>query len=406
MDELINTLKQNIRDHGGRVSNHVDVKNNPLSGYGIFANNYIQQGDELVSIPFSVCISVESIKANPALSKIFVENPGLDSFPDEILSIGLMYAKILIEKGVVLCDQCPWLVHVKTMPSSLNSPLFWSDDEIEELRPSNVYHLTKLLSRQILADWESIHSPLSQEYEVLSGISIDHYKWALSMIYSRAFGFYKGDEYIRCIVPLFDMANHNPETATCPSQTFQYSEEENSIKIISSQDKIPNAECYAFYGAYPNAKLLHTYGFVIVNCPNRAVDLWTRVSPSTYLAEAKQKLLSSNALTKDQYYDFTGTIREGFVAPALLATIRVIQANQDELPRIANAFRGEMISVRNELSTYNALRELVVVRMNPSKAQVSIHSVESISCYLSLTVVYYVNSLNIRRIDFFWGKCC
>lgn len=367
----INNLIQELKVYGGYVCDNVEVKEDASSGNGIFATADVPEGTVLVSVPFALCISSDAIVSFGPLAKIFEENPGLLDYQDEVLAIGLMYSRLVIDAGSRSLDEVPWAKHVATMPTSLNTPLFWSDAELEMLRPSNAYHLTKLLRKTIENDWESIHAPLAAQYPLIADINIELYKWALSMVYSRAFGFYRKEgEYIRCIVPVLDMANHNPEIASCAEQTFGYDDVSNTIKLSCPKIRKAGEECYAYYGTYPNAKLLYTYGFTIVGCKQRTIDLWTRVVPSTSSAEKKSKIISENPLTNNQTYDFKGTISDNYVSPALLATIRVIQATEEELTLVDNAFNGKIISVRNELATYKALRELVVARMNPSLAEV------------------------------------
>jgi hypothetical protein len=104
--------------------------------------------------------------------------------------------------------------------------------------------------------------------------------------------------------------------------------------------------------------------------PHRAIDLWTRVTPQVYRAQEKQKILQSHPLTCNQTYDFEGTLRDNFISPALLATIRVIQANDDtEMANIDFAFQGKMISVRNELASYASLKELILARLKVETAE-------------------------------------
>jgi hypothetical protein len=81
----------------------------------------------------------------------------------------------------------------------------------------------------------------------------------------------------------------------------------------------------------------------------------------------------------------SGTLRgDGFISPSLLATIRVIQATDDEMPFIGRVFASEdsedetdtatvtcrMISVRNEMAAYTSLRELLLAKLHPDGAKV------------------------------------
>lgn len=178
------------------------------------------------------------------------------------------------------------------------------------------------------------------------------------------------------------MANHFPVSGKSADDTLIYDEGLNRIKLVSVTNKNPSEECFAIYGNYPNAKLLFSYGFVLPNNPHKAIDVWTRVSSQTPFAELKQQILSSHALTKEQTYDFVGTIRENYISAALLTTIRVIQANEEELSLVEKAYHGEIISTRNEAASYIALRNLLIAKMKVDQAEVSY-----LSTYLNLLCI-------------------
>lgn len=342
----------------GAVISSVEFREDEKTGIGIFAKNVVETGSILISIPFKMCLSVNMIQQS-SLNKILVDNPDLLSYPDEILAIALMSNL-----------EHEWSEHANTLPTSLNSMLFWSENELVEIKDSNVYHLTKLMKRRIESDWQSIHGPISQQYpDLLPSATIEMYTWALGIIYSRAVGITRNGEYIRCIPPVLDMANHNPDLKLSAEDTLAYDSTNDRILFINTSPKDVGDECFAIYGNYPNSKLAYSYGFVILNCPYKAIDLWTRVVPSTSQAEQKQTILSSHDLTKNQTYDFSGTIREGWVSPALLATIRVIQCNEDEMDDVENAFLGKMVSVRNERASYVSLKNLLVARMKADIAE-------------------------------------
>lgn len=359
------------------------------AGWGIFIKDGISQvatGTLLMRIPFALCISTSSIlKSTPIGQKIEQELPDLLSYPDEILALGLMYAKkydsehqptsvfdMEHNQSMKSAYHKCLLAHVKTLPTTFNTTIYWSDEEVDALRPNAVYHLTKMMQKQIDHDWENIHQPLTQQFpDLLGHATKDLYRWALSVVYSRAIGIHKDGEYVRCIPPLLDMANHSPEVGDDAADTFRYDEQADEICLVNTSPKSAGDECFAVYGTYPNAKLAHTYGFVVLSNPHRAIDLWTRVTPNVFKAQEKQQILQSSPLTRNQTYDFEGTLRDDFISPALLATIRIIQANDDEeMANVAaNALQGKMISVRNELATYASLKELILARMKVETAE-------------------------------------
>ena len=353
----------------------IEFRRNDDAGVGVFATAPLAAGTVLITVPFSECISAETVMATAVGRDVVGPRPGLLQYQDEVIALGLMYAVTLRARGEGDAAACPWMEHLKTLPTSYNTPLFWSDEELAELKGYNTFHLTNLMKKQIAADWEALHKPLSEEYpELLGAATLELYQWALSTVYSRAVGIVRKGVYTRCVPPIVDMANHSPDAASDTAETLRYDEARDTVSFVTTSSRAVGDECYAVYGRYPNGKLLYSYGFVVPHSPHRAIDLWTRVTPTVSNAETKQQLLLAHDLTREQTYDFTGTLR-GFdgavsISPALLATVRVIQvADAAELEDVENAFRGEMISVRNERATYVALRALLVNALKVQTAE-------------------------------------
>jgi len=370
LNELIDDLCKN----GGSINSNVEFQYDDIEGIGIFSNsNDVSKGSIIVSVPYKKCISIELIINSP-LKIIINDNPGLLDYPDEILAIGLMYSYKFIDINDInddIYNQCSWIKHIKTLPKTFNTTLYWSDNELDELKYNNVYHLTKLMKNQMKNDWQGLHLSLVEKYpEFLSHATLELYMWALTVVYSRAVGIQRNNKYDRIIPPVLDMANHSPNAGTEAADTLVFDTKNDELKLVSFSDVDNGDECFAVYGIYPNAKLAFTYGFVSLNNPHRAIDVWTRVTSTSYEAQKKQEMLQSNELTYNQTYDFIGTIRDNYISPALLATIRIIQINdEDELSKANNAFNGQIISHRNEAASYTSLKNLILAKMHVEQAE-------------------------------------
>ena len=371
----ITSLVNFLKEQGGRLDG-VEVKKTHFgSDYGIYASSPLLDDSRVViSIPYHMCISLDTILSSE-MSIIFNDENfgGVVQYPDEVMALGLMAA-------LSPSTNLPWALHVQTMPLDFkDSTLFWEEEELAALIPCSTYHLTKLMQRQVQVDWETIHAPIKEAYpQLLSAATVDTYKWALSMIYSRAVGFRRkkggqqAEEYVRCIPPVLDMANHRPASIHCDaSDTFRFDVSTSSLQLLNITKKEKDQEVFAIYGTYPNSKLAFSYGFVIYNNPFQAIDLWTRVGHQTFMGEQKELILQANKLTCNQTYDFEGTIRPDYISPGLLSTVRIIQCNEAEMKSelYKNTFDGVMISIRNERATYIALKELIAARMKVEFAQ-------------------------------------
>jgi hypothetical protein len=341
-------LREAVLAQGGFVHPNVafhnsDTQQTTDKGMGVFAlaaltPSTVNSDRIAIKIPYQICISVEMILRNEVLAPIFRENPGLTDYPDEILCLGLMYARL--NANAVNTE---WSLHTHTLPTEFNTTLYWSDTELEELKDCNVYHLTRMLKQQIANDWAQIHEPITSEYKHLfPNASLDIYSWALSVVYSRAIGITRNNVYTRVITPCLDMANHDMSAGTEASDTIVYNPEEDNVCLLVTHDYAAGEEVFAVYGDYSNAKLAHTYGFVVgADKPhNITIDCWSKVTPSTTFANEKQHILQSHELTRTQIYDFNGTLRSGgYIAPALMTTVRVIQVCLRCKQLLRNVFR-------------------------------------------------------------------
>lgn len=351
-----------LQQQGGSV-NKVEVAAGGSGVRGVVATSAVAAGDVLVSVPFRLCFSVASALEGP-LKPLLDAQPGLVEQQDEVLAMQLMHAKLHPED--------PAHAHACSLPTDLRLPFQRSEEELAMLQGTNVQLLAQMLARQINSDWETVYVPLMAEHPCMEGFNLEDYKWAMSMVYSRAFGLQRGDEYVRCIAPVLDMANHTDGLSI--DDVVRLNEEQDTIEWVSNKAIESGAECLISYGSYCNAKLLYNYGFVsaTINAEEelptstapKAVDWWTRVPPTAQRVVVKQKLLEGHPLTSQQTYDFEGTLKPDWISPALLATIRVIQAQPEEFQQIEKAFRGQMISVRNELASYTALKSMLQQKLD------------------------------------------
>lgn len=250
-DENVTTIMTNIQNlcedissNGGWLyENTIEFRYQSDEGFGIFTTTDLSPGLPIIKVPYNLCLSVDMIACDFKLAKVLKENPGLHSYPDEILAIAIMYAKNPD-------NLCEWTNHVNTFPIHMNSTMFWSDEELENLKYCNVYHLTKMINRQMQQDWESIHVPIIKEFPFLGHQTFELYKWALSMVYSRAIGITRSKKYLRCLPPVIDMANHSPSVGHDSSDTFDFQEEENMVILYNTIPRAAGEQCFASYGTF------------------------------------------------------------------------------------------------------------------------------------------------------------
>ncbi|CAM9849329.1 unnamed protein product, partial [Chrysoparadoxa australica] len=317
-------------------------------GLSIVTSMALEKGQEVLRVPLALCITVDSAKATE-LGPILAAQEPMDS--DEILALHLMLER---KKG----KESRFHQYISTLPTAMDTPLFWSDEEVAGLlKGTMVQVLTEMMSVQLEKDWKELHEPLMDANpSLLGGLTIEDYRWALSCIWSR--GFEGGVEGQKCMVPVANAANHDPFQAGVEhlSDIVTFETATQSFVYKAGRHYEPGEEFYIIYGPYTNAKLLYTYGFVLPVNKFFGVDYWVRVPSTDELAGRKQSLLSAHPLTQQQTYDFRGTLLGNAISPALMATARIIQARPSDLrDNGAAALSGKMISPSNEIAAMTVL---------------------------------------------------
>lgn len=408
-EDYLGTLLEYAVDQGCDISSSIGFTFNPDSGVGIVATEIIKADEVLLSIPYSQCISAANIRANPALSVIFLDNPGLVDYPDEILALGLMHAILMADahnndsedddkEHLITEEKCPWIAHVQTMPTQYESTIFWGETDLNRLRGHSAFHLTTLLKRQMEIDFETIHKPIAANYpELFPALTFHHYVWALSCVYSRAVDFDRltatagpkdGSGVIiteRIIPPLIDFANHHPRLGLTNDEEVYYRSRDvlrfnpinDHLQLIAGRSYSPTEQIYIIYGDYNNAKLLYTYGFVIpggVLDTYRGVDIFLKIIPSMTHSERKMAIVEQDEELKAHgaVYDFQGTVRNnGVIMPSLTRMARLLQADTNELALIEGNIKvlDGVVSQGNELRVNRSLRELLINRTRAEHAE-------------------------------------
>ncbi|CAI5719149.1 unnamed protein product [Peronospora destructor] len=324
-----------------------------LQGHGVFAKQSLASGQVTLQVPFKLTMNIESaIQSDLA--------PVLEKYPqipdDEVLALHLMHER---NKG----RGSFFAPYIASLPTTFDLPVFWSDAELNELKGTNVLLLTHLMKKRLKIDFENVHQAVMEEFpEIFASprtLTLEDYTWAMSVIWSRAFGVSKGKKYLRVLCPAMDMFNHDVNLHNPLDDYILFDEEKQLMTHHVPTDVTAGSALSISYGQYSNAKLLYSYGFVAHENHRRAVDFWMKIPPTDPYLKLKQTILDSNELTSNHTYDFCGTLFINDVDERLLATLRVILMDEQEIRVYQTAFNSSIISARNELAAIRKSAECV-----------------------------------------------
>lgn len=351
-NRVLREMKEWFTEHGGSL-HQVDVAIiDEAEGCGLVALAPLEAGQLVLRVPMSLCVHVEAVHLS-VLRDVVAGEPQLlaEEAQDELLALVLMAERRAGRHSY-------WWPYLKVMPREYDTPLYWGEEERRYLVGTNVGLLTAIMERRIAQDWKEIHAGLVERYPgVLGGLTLQDYSWALSTIWSRAVGVERGEghRYLRCLAPVLDMCNHHPSAAPGLGDLLKYESETDSLCFRPATPVTQGQQCHLLYGPYSNAKLLYSYGFVAAENPRRGVDYWVKVPPTAPDAVWKTEQLRAHDLTREQTYNFDGTLLGNSVTTALMATVRMIHLSPNEYKDAEKVFRGEMVSLRNERASFTGL---------------------------------------------------
>ncbi|KFK42558.1 hypothetical protein AALP_AA1G010900 [Arabis alpina] len=311
-------------------------------GFGIFST---QTSDVLLVVPLDLAITPMRVLQDPLLGpecqKMFEQGQVDDRF--------LMILFLTLER---LRKNSSWKPYLDMLPTRFGNPLWFSDDEILELKGTNLYHATELQKKKLLSLYHEKVEGLVKKLLILDGdseseVSFEHFLWANSVFWSRAlniplphsFVFPQSQEdvgggpstthtpetnpdhsnggkdnqapvsgatsvgpgdtvWVEGLVPGIDFCNHDlkPVATWEVDGTGSISRVPFSMYLLSvAQNPISKKEISISYGNKGNEELLYLYGFVIENNPDDYLMVHYPVEaiPSIPFSDSKGQLLEA-----------------------------------------------------------------------------------------------------------------
>ncbi|XP_010523051.1 PREDICTED: uncharacterized protein LOC104801461 isoform X2 [Tarenaya hassleriana] len=285
----------------------------PRKGFGIFASSETSDGSLLV-VPLDLAITPMRVLQDPLLGpecqKMFEEGEVDDRF--------LMILFLMVER---LRKNSSWKPYLDMLPTRFGNPLWFTDDEMSELKGTNLYRATELQKKMLMSLYNEKVEGLVKRLLILDGgseseVCFDSFLWANSVFWSRALNIPLPHSYvfpqsrqdpgscssISCVpatesanvkaekesqveesithgetvwveglVPGIDFCNHDlkPVATWEVDGTGSVSGVPFSMYLLSvEQHPTLNKEITISYGNKGNEELLYLYGFVIENNPD------------------------------------------------------------------------------------------------------------------------------------------
>ncbi len=302
----------------------------------------VERGMQLLALLPEQVLTVEHTRSRPLGKKIADAVSGPDGEDNELA----LYLVIAEPDG-------PFGPYVDSLPESLqNFPQFWSDEELELLRGSQVRELALERRASLEAERDALVRAVPELDERVSAAAFAR---ARALVLSRNFTLDSRAGKRRSLVPLADMLNHVTAFETRWTGT-----EEGGFVITALTDVNAGAPLHLSYGSKCNSRYLLNYGFTL---DGNELDNRARVRVSAPGDPRKRRLLeiAAGAATRD----FRVTAR--YHDPAtreLFAWLRVVLADDEELALAATRPSVDPLSPRNERRVLATLEQACLASLD------------------------------------------
>ncbi|KAK7256733.1 hypothetical protein RIF29_30191 [Crotalaria pallida] len=152
-------------------------------GFGIFSDQHVYE-EVLLVVPLDLAITPMRVLQDPLLGpecrEMFEEGDVDDRF--------LMMLLLTVER---LRKNSLWKPYLDMLPTSFRNSLWFSDDELQELRGTALYRATELQKKSLLSLYETKVKALVKKLLTLDGdfeteVCFEDFLWANSVFWSRA----------------------------------------------------------------------------------------------------------------------------------------------------------------------------------------------------------------------------
>lgn len=152
-------------------------------GFGVFSSNDVSDGVLLV-VPLDLAITPMRVLQDPLIGpecrSMFEEGEVDDRF--------LMILFLMLER---LRNNSSWKPYLDMLPKTFGNPLWFTDDELLELKGTTLYRATELQRKRLLSLYEDKVKGLVQKLLILDGDleseeCFEDFLWANSVFWTRA----------------------------------------------------------------------------------------------------------------------------------------------------------------------------------------------------------------------------
>lgn len=280
--------------------------------------------DELIRIPGDAVITLADVNDDPELKDICSER-------SEVVSLALF-----VSKQRYMGEESTWHVLLSTMPTSVDSPVFWEDEDRDRLlKGSPVLDESRIRGLELEKEWESLVESVK---ETPSWFSKQSFMESMSVVLSHATFLPKAQCF--ALVPIL---GGFPKTGGLRGCIVDYNVDENAVTVVASATYTAGDEIKVYDGR-SNGELLMATGAVEAYNPSDYLTLNASLVAADRLYSMKEEIASAMGLSASMEFP----IYEDRLATQHLAFLRMARITDPALFAKVSFEEDSIVSQENE----------------------------------------------------------
>ncbi|CAG9100910.1 unnamed protein product [Plutella xylostella] len=317
IEEFLKWLNENEAQYEG-----VEIAS--FKGYdlGLKATKDFKEGSLMLTIPRKVMMSEQDARES-ILGKFIEVDPLLQNMPNITLALFLLMEKSKPDSF--------WAPYIAVLPERYSTILYFTPDELAELKPSPVLEsslkLYRSIARQYAYFYMKIHTLDLPVVKNLQDIfTFENYRWAVSTVMTRQNNISLSHADTTAFIPLWDMCNHQHGKITT-----DFNKELSRGECFALRDFAAGEQLFIFYGARPNSDLFLHNGFVYPDNQYDSLSLCLGISSEDPRRAARRALLARLGLGGAAHYPLYAAAAP--VSAELRAFVRIFCMEEEDLTK-------------------------------------------------------------------------
>mmetsp|Transcript_19887 Transcript_19887/g.35483 ORF Transcript_19887/g.35483 Transcript_19887/m.35483 type:complete len:498 (-) Transcript_19887:131-1624(-) len=335
-------------------------------GSGVIAQTNLKKHELFIRIPRKVMMTSTQASGS-GLGKLMMKDPTFGSMPNLMLAMYVMFES--------LDPNSFYKPYLDVLPRNFSLPLFFTSEELAELRGSPSYYDALKIQKQTLRQYIMATKLLSGRS--LSDLNLPpftyrDFRWAVGIVMSRQNRIpSKADpkKYVLTLIPGWDFCNFRDGELTT-----QFNDDDgiDASESFTMADVKEGNQIFIYYGNRPNSKLFLFSGFVAEDHKTDYVEvLCSQDDSKSPVAKIRMMMLSNRRLT-EKGQPFRINSATGEPSDACLTWLRICRSDKAEAATVLKAKTPliSFLSDRNESEAYALLKENVTKALDGYKTSV------------------------------------